>query len=85
MSKILFMSIIAVSILIGCTDRNVSQVTDKVFEVDGIYLKKVVIGGDHIYFVVDSLGNPIAGTSCTRRFNKLKYYATSIVPSDSTR
>lgn len=56
----LFLSII---VFLNCTDKNVKTVGKKLYEVDGVYLKMVQIDGAKIFFVTDSLGNPIAGTS----------------------
>ena len=66
-------------IIFGCTDRNVKKVESRLYEVDGVYLKKVVIDGCSIFFVTDARGNPIAGTSVKEKRGQYTYKSATIV------
>jgi hypothetical protein len=76
-------TLIILFFIIGCTDKNVNKIDTKLFEVDGIYLKKITIEGDHIYFVIDHSGNPIAGTSSSFRKGKQRVKSATIITEEN--
>jgi hypothetical protein len=72
-------AVIVIAILISCPSEGVeSHLNGSVYSYQGIYLKKIKIYGDRIYFPCDSLGN-IIGASISTNYKSGKHTVRSSV------
>jgi len=88
MSTIIKLSFILIFTLLYlvCTDANVIAISNNIYAVKDantnstFYLKRVIINGDKIYFIVNEQGNLIAGASTSYLLGKTPVHVTSVLP-----